>query len=80
MGIFPHSLTSVIAAVSSNDIRGTQLLCAILLKAIQIGHVTAILRERFELLFFLVRGPFWSGSSTNNTADVWEGLIAESSV
>ena len=53
----------------------------IFLKAIQINHVSAILRQRCELLFFfLFRGPFWSGSSTKDTADFWEGLNAESSV
>jgi len=54
LGIFLHSLTSEIAAVSSNDIRGTKLLCAILLKAIQAGYLSAILRKRCELLFFVV--------------------------
>jgi len=74
------------AAVSSNDIRGIKLLCAILLKAIQAGYVSAILRKRCEVLFLLLlllllfRVPFWSGSSTKNTADIWEGLNAESSV
>jgi hypothetical protein len=50
------------------------------LKAMKVGRVTAILRKRSELLFFLLRGPFLSGSSTKNTADIWEGLNAESSL